>query len=454
MLGAAAFASAPNVLSFPAVALPAMGLLLLAGLHIYIGARLVPVLPMAAGLMAATALLGLWALLVSTTATAFGRRSAPAWLTWAGLIAVGFFSSLLVLTVLRDALLLAAAAARAGGWQAPEGLAGITALAVPALAAAASLLGFVNARRRPAVRHVDVPIAGLPAALDGFSIVQISDLHVGPTIRRGFVQRVVDAANALAPDLTVVSGDVVDGRVADLHAHTQPLGQLQARHGVFAVTGNHEYYSGAAEWIAEFQRLGIVILMNEHVLIEHNGARFVLAGVADHSAHHFDPAHRSDPRQALHGAPADARPKRCCWRTSRAVRRPPPRPALTCSCPVTPMAASSCPGTCSCRCSSPTRPGCTATARCGSTSAAAPATGARPSAWVRRRRSRGCDSCSLGPQATASGGRLAGRAGACKPRPFVRRGPVRRDCSSSALSPPRGRRKLGAARRFRAAAPQ
>ena len=286
-----------------------MGLLLLAALHLYIGARLVPALPVPAGLAAAVGLLGLWALLVATTASVFGRRSASSLLTWAGLVGIGFFSSLLVLTLLRDALLLAVAVARAGGWQPPSGLAGATALAVPALAVAASLVGFVNARRRPAVRQVDVPIAGLPPALEGFSIVQISDLHVGPTIRRGFVQGVVDAVNALAPDVTVVTGDVVDGHVAHLQAHTEPLGQLRARHGVFAVTGNHEYYSGAAEWITEFRRLGIATLMNEHVLIEHGGARFVLAGVTDYSAHHFESAHRSDPRLALRGAPDEAWPK-------------------------------------------------------------------------------------------------------------------------------------------------
>jgi uncharacterized protein len=286
-----------------------MGLLLFAALLLYIGARLVPALPAPVGLAVAAGLLGLWALLVAATASLFRRRSASALLTWAGLIAIGFFSSLLVLTVLRDALLLAAAAARVIGWQPPPGTAGTTALAVPALALVASLVGFANARRRPAVRQVDVPIAGLPPALEGFSIVQISDLHVGPTIRRGFVQGVVDAVNALAPDLAVVTGDVVDGRVAHLQAHTEPLGQLRARHGVFGVTGNHEYYSGAAEWIAEFRRLGIATLMNEHALIEHGGARFVLAGVADYNAHHFDPAHRSDPRQALRGAPDDALPK-------------------------------------------------------------------------------------------------------------------------------------------------
>ena len=73
-----------------------------------------------------------------------------------------------------------------------------------------------------------------------------------------------------------------------------------------AVTGNHEYYSGAAPWIDEFRRLGIGVLMNEHVVLEHDGARLVVAGVADYSAHHFDPAHRSDPARALLGAPAAA----------------------------------------------------------------------------------------------------------------------------------------------------
>ena len=272
-------------------------ILLLALLHAYIGVRLLAPLPLPAVLLGVAGLVVLFGLMLAAL-PASRRRPAPGWLGWAGLIAIGFFSSLLVLAVLRDALLLLAAA---GGIE-HDGTAA-SALAVPALAALATAIGFVNARRRPSVREVDVPIAGLPAPLHGFTIVQISDLHVGPTIRQRFVQSVVDAANRLEPDLTVITGDSVDGRVGELREHTAPLGDLRARHGVFAVTGNHEYYSGAGAWIGEFRRLGMTVLMNEHVVLVHGGAPLVVAGVADYSAHHFEPSHRSDPARALHGAP-------------------------------------------------------------------------------------------------------------------------------------------------------
>jgi predicted MPP superfamily phosphohydrolase len=285
-----------------------MGLLLLALFHAYIGARLVPALPAEAGLVLGVGLVVVYGLL---TASLFGRHHPPAALTWAGLTSIGLFSSLLVLTVLRDVLLLGVAGLQLAGVPlAPAGTwAGVSAWAVPALALGASALGFANARRHPAVRHVDVPLAGLDPALHGFCIVQITDLHVGPTIRREFVQAVVDTANQLAPDLMVVTGDMVDGRVAALREHTEPLGALRARHGVFAVTGNHEYYSGVRDWTAEFRRLGMTLLLNEHVLIRHGEAGLLLAGVTDYTAHQFDASHRSDPVRALRNAPADAGPR-------------------------------------------------------------------------------------------------------------------------------------------------
>ncbi|WP_175705019.1 metallophosphoesterase, partial [Burkholderia ambifaria] len=164
-----------------------------------------------------------------------------------------------------------------------------------------------NARRLARVVEVEVPIDDLPASLDGFTIVQISDIHVGPTIKRGYVEAIVNAVNRLQPDLIAVTGDVVDGSVARLAGHAAPLGALRARHGAFVVTGNHEYYSGADAWVAEFRRIGLDVLMNEHRTIEHGDGRLVLAGVTDYSAGSFDPAHRSDPSAALAGAPADVR---------------------------------------------------------------------------------------------------------------------------------------------------
>jgi len=96
-----------------------------------------------------------------------------------------------------------------------------------------------------------------------------------------------------------------------MSAHVAPLAQLQSRHGSYFVTGNHEYYSGAHAWMAELSRLGVRVLMNEHVVLSHTGtagsAALLVAGVADYSAHQFDPAHKSDPHAALRGAPAYAR---------------------------------------------------------------------------------------------------------------------------------------------------
>ena len=97
-----------------------------------------------------------------------------------------------------------------------------------------------NARRTASVRRVDVPIAGLPEALHGFSVAQISDLHVGTTIREEYVRRIVARVNGLRADMVAITGDLVDGKVADLRAHVAPLSELVSTHGTFFVTGNHE----------------------------------------------------------------------------------------------------------------------------------------------------------------------------------------------------------------------
>jgi len=156
------------------------------------------------------------------------------------------------------------------------------------VAGASVARGMIEARGTHEVVDVEVRLAKLPRELDGFTIVQLSDLHVGLTIDRAFVQRVVDHTNRLAPDLVALTGDLVDGKVADLRDDFAPLGQLRAPHGVFAVTGNHEYYSGADPWIAELTRLGARYLRNERVSIARGAASFDLAGVDDHTASKHD----------------------------------------------------------------------------------------------------------------------------------------------------------------------
>ncbi len=225
-------------------------------------------------------------------------------LAWVGLIAMGFFSSLFVLTLLRDAVLLGAhlllSSAQAQLWIAPS------AQATLYLSIFVTLAGLIIARRTPGIVEIKIPIVDLPQALHGFSIAQISDVHVGPTIKRAFVEGIVRRVNELQADLIAVTGDLVDGSVQQLSAHTAPFAGLMARHGAYFVTGNHEYYSGERAWTEEIQRLGMHVLKNEHVVLKHDGASLVLAGVTDYGAHHFDPAQRSDPAAALLGAPANA----------------------------------------------------------------------------------------------------------------------------------------------------
>jgi hypothetical protein len=292
-------------------------LLVSALLHLYIGVRLVPglaALPVGQLVLMGGLVLSALSMPLGLMAQRVARLPLAHVLTWVGLLFMGLFSSLLVLTLARDAALLVA-------WLADLLVPSLLPLAllrtasaevVPVLGLAVTLLGFLNARRTAAVVRVDVPIKGLPAALHGFTVAQISDIHVGPTIKQRYLRRIVDKVNALEADMVAITGDLVDGKVSELAAQVAPLAGLQSRHGTYFVTGNHEYYSGAHAWIDELRRLGLTVLLNQHVVIQHSDVRgeagvpLVLAGVTDYSAGHFDPAHRSDPEAALRGSPLDA----------------------------------------------------------------------------------------------------------------------------------------------------
>jgi uncharacterized protein len=272
-------------------------LVILALLHAYIGARLLlpfgPVTQAAGAALLATCF---W-LLPKGFGSREGRGKWAALLPW---LTMGFFSWLLVLTLARDVTLLISSLTPF-----QEAWVRISAIAVMGLTPAITLVGFFMARRVAPVVNVDVPLAGLPQALVGFTIAQISDIHVGTTIKRAFVEAIVGRVNRLDADMVAITGDLVDGSVQDLAHHTEPLARLASRHGTYVVTGNHEYYSGAQSWVHELRRLGTRVLMNEHVVLDHDGASLTVAGVTDYSAHHFDPSHRSDPHGAAAGAPTN-----------------------------------------------------------------------------------------------------------------------------------------------------
>jgi hypothetical protein len=255
-----------------------LALSLIASVHWYLALRLViePGLgePLRTLALAAIALLGVGAVLQP----ALERFIGPPWLRvvsfpfliWMGLFWMGF-----VALVLSDGVLGLMGAS--GGRDAAAPRAALVAGGV----AAAALVALRSGLRLPAVRRVEIALARWPRALDGFRIVQISDIHIGPVLGRGFAAALCERVNALAPDLIAVTGDLVDGSVEKLRDEVAPFAGLRARHGVFFVTGNHDVYSGGEPWVARVRELGMRVLRNERVAI--GGAEgFDLAGVDDH----------------------------------------------------------------------------------------------------------------------------------------------------------------------------
>ena len=166
---------------------------------------------------------------------------------------------------------------------------------------AGSAYGVASALGAIPIERVQVKLRRLTEAMIGTKIVQLTDMHIGPTLRRAWVEGVVARVNALEPDVIVITGDLVDGSVEQLRRHVAPLGKLRAKHGVFFVTGNHEYYSGVNDWIAELTRLGVRVLRNERVRIGGEEG-FDLAGVDDWSASRHGEGHGHDLEAAMRGA--------------------------------------------------------------------------------------------------------------------------------------------------------
>lgn len=151
------------------------------------------------------------------------------------------------------------------------------------------------------IKKERVSLARLPKVFSGFRVVQLSDMHIGPTLDKIWCEGIVARVNALKPDIVVITGDLVDGRVSDLQDDVAPLKKIKAPKGIYFCTGNHEYYSGAVEWCDELTRMGIKVLRNERVSITKDGISFDLAGVDDFSAEGHAPGHKADLKKALKG---------------------------------------------------------------------------------------------------------------------------------------------------------
>jgi len=226
---------------------------------------------------------------------ASARSRAWAAFGWVAAFATGLWATFVLLTLPVDLAALARSAA-------PPRALMLGVLAVSALLAA---LGLRQALAGPVVREVSVPISGLPEALAGLRIVQVSDLHVGPMIAKDYVGAVVDDVLSLEPDLVALTGDIADGAVEHLAAHVAPLARLRAPLGVYYVTGNHEYYWGAEPWVRKMKELGLTPLIGEGKIVEKDGARLLVGGIPDPAALSFVPAHRGDASEVAAAGEAD-----------------------------------------------------------------------------------------------------------------------------------------------------
>jgi len=289
------------------------------GVHYYLWARLVrdPELPSPWSTVATRVLVGLAVSgVVGFVLVRYTPRAVSSPVMWIVYTWLGVMFYLFFLLVAADTLLALLALVRlahtgpvdvaGNGGAAPDvaanivrrvALARLVAGVVGGAAVLVSGAGMVSALGRVEVKRVRIPLAKLPSGTAPYRIVQLTDIHLGPTIGREFMDDVVARVNALEPDCVVITGDLVDGSVTELGALAAPLRELKARDGVYFVTGNHEYYSGVDAWLAFLGDQGVRVLRNERLAV----GPLDLAGVDDWSAKSFGNGHGQDVPRALTG---------------------------------------------------------------------------------------------------------------------------------------------------------
>lgn len=154
--------------------------------------------------------------------------------------------------------------------------------AVPIVAAGTGPVGALSAVARPALTEVEIKNGRVPRALDGLTILQLTDVHLGVFIHEDQFQRVVDVCRerGVVPDLVVLTGDIADD-LKQLPGALEVLKALQAPLGIFASIGNHEIYRGRDETMAIYREAGVGYLCNDGVVVEKNGGKLWLAGADD-----------------------------------------------------------------------------------------------------------------------------------------------------------------------------
>jgi predicted MPP superfamily phosphohydrolase len=177
----------------------------------------------------------------------------------------------------------------------------VRAVALLGLVLPAAVLAVRQGLAMPETLRIEIPLRRWPRALDGFRIVQISDIHFGPIRGRAFADWIVEQVAGLEPDLIAITGDLVDGSVAHIGEEVKPFAKLAAPHGVYFINGNHDHYSDADAWSKFVAELGISVLRNEHLVLDFESGPVQLAGVDDHRSTHLPGDQGEDLDAALMG---------------------------------------------------------------------------------------------------------------------------------------------------------
>lgn len=241
------------------------------------------------------------------------------WFSWVGYISLGFFMLTFMAVITKDLIYLVIGLLTkiTTGLGYPNGpndpsrrdfIQKMLSIGIITTAGAATIAGLYGARKGATIMETTVPIKGLGKDLNGMTIAQISDMHVGPTIKKNYVEEVVEQVNRLNPDIIAVTGDLVDGSVEHLSKHIEPIKDLDAKIGKYFVTGNHEYYSGVDQWLEKIDHFGLTNLVDSHEIITKGNDSLTLGGVTDFRSSSIKPDHKSDPATAFAGSP-DGVPK-------------------------------------------------------------------------------------------------------------------------------------------------
>jgi hypothetical protein len=214
------------------------------------------------------------------------------------------FGAIVLLALLQLALdvgLLVGLPIHGGIVSAPDGVR----YGLAAVATIAAAVGVHQAMRIPPLKDIEVGIHGLPRQFDGYTILQLTDLHISRLFPASWARAVVERSNKLGVDLIAITGDLIDGTLDARRADIEPLRNLKATDGVYVISGNHEYIFGYGTWMAHFAELGLLSLENRYIVLDRGGSKLVLAGITDRASRHTGHLVR-DLAAVLEGAPKGA----------------------------------------------------------------------------------------------------------------------------------------------------